>query len=73
MYHLQCEPHYHPGAIPYEDLPMNSLMAHIVGGYRLPMPEHATDKLWVHALQTLAYTFAALLHYVYSKKINTVP
>ena len=45
MYHLQCEPHYHPGAIPYEDLPMANLMAHIVSGYRLPMPEHATDKL----------------------------
>ena len=40
-----CEPHYHPGAIPYEDLPMNSLLARIVSGYRLPMPEHATDKL----------------------------
>ena len=67
MHINMCEPHYHPGAIPYEDLPMNSLLARIVSGYRLPMPEYADDKLWVHALQTLTYIFAVLLHYIYGK------
>ena len=37
--------HSHPGAIPYEDLPMASLMAQIISGYRLPMPEHASEQV----------------------------
>ena len=43
-------PHLLPGAIPYEDLPMASVLAQIISGYRLPMPENASDKMWAYAL-----------------------
>ena len=33
------------GAIPYEDLPMASLLARVVSGYRLPMPVHASEQV----------------------------
>ena len=33
------------GAIPYDDLPMASLLARVVSGYRLPMPVHASEQV----------------------------
>ena len=42
-----CITTFFPGATPYEDLSMATLLAQIISGYRLPMPELASDKMWV--------------------------
>ena len=40
-----CITTFFPGATPYEDLSMATLLAQIISGYRLPMPELASDKM----------------------------
>ena len=37
-----------PGDLPYRDIPLPSLLAQVISGYRLPKPEHASEEVWVH-------------------------
>ena len=43
---LLCFPPPPPqGELPYQDIPMPSLVARVVSGYRLPKPEHASEQV----------------------------
>ena len=35
----------YPGELPYQDIPMPSLIARVISGYRLPKPEHASEQV----------------------------
>ena len=36
------------GELPYKDIPLATIVARIVSGYRLPKPEHIPDQVWVN-------------------------
>ena len=44
--HTSYHPHpIFPGDLPYQDIPMLSLVAQVISGYRLPKPEHASEEV----------------------------
>ena len=42
---LQSSHIHFPGDLPYRNIPLASIVAQIISGYRLPQPEHASDKV----------------------------
>ena len=43
LFHFQCC--NYPGDLPYHNIPMPSLVARVVSGYRLPKPKHASEEV----------------------------